>query len=260
VKAANWLSHLEFDAASPIWSHWWRAFSERHRFIRYDERASGLSEWDVADISFDAWVSDLEAVVESAGLERFALLGISKGSAIAIAYAARHPERVTHLILHGGFVRGRKAQTDSLSERVQLEIEMVRLGWGGRNAAFRQAFTTMFFPDARPEQTAWFNEMQRISTSPENAARMLMATTMIDARDLATRVRCPTLILHCRGDARVPFREGELMAQLVPGARFVPLDSGNHLPLEHEAAWPELLREMDAFSRRLAHQPPGPGG
>ena len=250
VKAANWLSHLEFDAASPIWAHWWRALSVRNQLIRYDERASGLSDREVDDISFEAWVSDLEAVVEAAGLQRFALLGISKGSAIAIAYAARHPERVSHLILHGGFVRGRNFQSDQLSERIRLEIEMVRLGWGGRNAAFRQAFTTMFFPGALPEQAAWFNELQRISTSPENAARMIMATTVIDARELATRVRCPTLILHCRDDARVPFREGEVIAQLIPGARFVPLASGNHLPLEHEPAWTELLRELDAFTER----------
>ena len=251
VKAANWLSHLEFDAASPIWAHWWRALSERHRLIRYDERASGLSDWDVQDISFDAWVSDLEAVVEAAGLERFSLFGASKGGAIAIAYAARHPERVTQLIIHGAFVRGRDFRRNSPNDldRIQLEIEMVRLGWGGRNAAFRQAFTTMFFPDANPDQAAWFNELQRISTSPENAARMMAATRQFDVREIAGQVKCPTLILHSREDARVPFREGEMIANLLPHARFVPLASRNHLPLEHEPGWTELIRELDAFER-----------
>jgi serine/threonine protein kinase/alpha-beta hydrolase superfamily lysophospholipase len=253
VKSANWLSHLEFDAPSPIWAHWWRALSERHRLIRYDERASGLSDWEVRDISFDAWVSDLEAVIEAAGLEKFGLFGASKGGAIAIAYAARHPERVTHLIIHGAFVRGRDFRPNSPEDRdrIQLEIEMVRLGWGGRNPAFRQAFTTMFFPEANPDQAAWFNELQRISTSPENAARMMVATRELDARALAAQVKCPTLVFHSRDEARVPFREGELLASLIPHAKFVPLTSRNHLPLEHEPAWAELVREMDAFERTV---------
>ena len=253
VKAANWLSHLEFDAPSPIWSHWWRALSDRHQFIRYDERASGLSDWDVQDISFEAWVSDLEAVVEAAGLEQFGLFGASKGGAIAIAYAARHPERVTHLIIHGAFVRGRDFRRNSPNDldRIQLEIEMVRLGWGGRNPAFRQAFTTMFFPEANPDQAAWFNELQRISTSPENAARMMAATREFDARAMAGQVKCPTLIFHSREDARVPFREGELIASLIPHAKFVPLSSKNHLPLEHELAWVELVHEMDKFEKEV---------
>jgi pimeloyl-ACP methyl ester carboxylesterase len=253
VKAANWMSHLEFDAASPIWQHWWHALADRHQLIRYDERASGLSDWEVGDISFEAWVKDLEAVIEAAGLDRFGLLGVSKGSAIAIAYAANYPERVTHLVLHGGFVRGRdfRQSPESHPARKQLEIDMIRLGWGGRNAAFRQVFTTMFFPNAHPDQVAWFNELQRISTSPENAARMITATHTIDVRELAKQVRCPTLILHCRDDARVPFRESEIIAELIPGAKFVPLASGNHLPLEHEPAWTELLAELDRFTEGL---------
>jgi len=249
VKAANWLSHLEFDAASPVWQHWWRAMAERHRLIRYDERASGLSDWDVADISFDAWVQDLEAVVDAAGLDRFGLLGISKGCAISIAYAARHPERVTHLVLHGGFLWGKRREGGE-SQR-QLEIDMIRMGWGGRNAAFRQFFTTMFFPNAQPNQVAWFNELQRISTSPENAARMLSATYRIDAHELTKQVHCPTIIFHCRDDARVPFQSGEAIAEHISGARFVPLESGNHLPLEHEPAWTKFLAELDRFTASL---------
>jgi pimeloyl-ACP methyl ester carboxylesterase/tRNA A-37 threonylcarbamoyl transferase component Bud32 len=249
VKAANWLSHLEFDAASPVWQHWWRALSDRFRFIRYDERASGLSDWDAAEISFAAWVADLEAVVDAAGLDRFALLGVSKGGAIATAYAARHPERVSHLVIHGAYARGKdfRNETPADRERIQLEIDMVRLGWGGRNPAYRQAFTTMFFPEATPAQTAWFNELQRISASPENAAKILAASRDIDVRELAGGVRCPTLVLHSRGDARVPFAEGRLFASLLPNARFVPLPGNNHIPLEHEPAWHDFLREIDAF-------------
>jgi serine/threonine protein kinase len=249
VKAANWMSHLEFDAESPVWRHWWRALSSRFRLFRYDERACGLSDWDVEDISFDAWLSDLEAVVDAAGLDRFSLLGISKGGAIATAYAARHPDRVERLIIHGGFARGRdfREQSSGDRERIQLELDMVRLGWGGRNPAFRQAFTTMFFPGADPEQTAWFNELQRISASPENATRILAATREINVTDAAARVRCPTLALHSRDDVRVPFGEGRFLASRIPGARFVPLDSPNHLPLEPEAAWAQCLLELDRF-------------
>jgi pimeloyl-ACP methyl ester carboxylesterase len=251
VKVANWLSHLEFDAASPIWQHWWKALSERFRLIRYDERGSGLSQWEVENISFEAWITDLEAVINAAGCERFALLGVSKGSAIAVAYAARHPERVSHLVLHGGFARGKRLRDTAAEEheRIQLEIAMIRLGWGGRNAAFRQAFTTMFFPGASPGQAAWFNELQRVSASPENAARIVAAAMDIDVRALAGAVRCPTLVLHSRDDARVPFQEGRLLASLIPGARFVPLPGANHLPLEHDPTWNEFLRELDRFFR-----------
>jgi pimeloyl-ACP methyl ester carboxylesterase len=252
IKAANWLGHLEFDAASPIWEHWWQALSRRFRLIRYDERATGLSDWDVAEVSFDAWVADLEAVIAAAGHERFGLLGVSKGASIAIAYAAAHPERVSYLVLHGGFVRGKdKRDASEARLRSQLEIDMVRLGWGGRNAAFRQAFTTMFFPGANPEQAAWFNELQRISTSPENAARILSATRELDVQQLAPAVRCPTVVFHTQEDARVPFREGELMARLIPGARFVALPGGNHLPFEDEPGWTTFLQELDRFTRSV---------
>ncbi len=250
VKAANWFSHLEFDAASPIWEHWWHELSARFRLIRYDERASGLSQWEVDDISFESWVGDLEAVVDAAGLDQFTLLGISKGGAIAVAYAVRHPERVKQLVIYGAFGRRKELRDNSPAERerIQLEIDMVRLGWGGKNAAFRQAFTTMFFPDALPEESAWFNELQRISASPENAARILMASREIDVLPLAPLVKCPALVLHSQDDARVPFKEGRLLASVIPGARFVSLPSRNHVPLLHEPAWPDFLRELDRFT------------
>ncbi len=250
VKASNWLSHLEFDAASPLWRHWWAGLSGSFRMIRYDERLNGLSDWEAADVSLEAWVGDLEAVVDAAGLERFVLLGISKGGAIATAYAARHPERVSHLVLHGAFSVGALAgrPTDERRHRVGIEADMMRVGWGRENPAFRQAFTTMFFPEASAEQANWFNQLQRVSASAENAARMLEATYTIDVRAEAPRVTTPTLVLHCSGDARVPFEEGRRLAGLIPGARFVPLPSPNHIPLEHEPAWQRFMDELKAFT------------
>lgn len=250
VKASNWLSHLEFDAESPLWRHWWIGLSERFRFIRYDERLNGLSDWEAADLSFEAWVRDLETVVDAAGLERFVLLGVSKGGAIATAYAARHPERVSHLVLHGAFAVGALVgrPSDERRRRVGTEVEMIRIGWGGKNPAFRQAFTTMFFPEASAEQARWFNELQRVSASPENAARMLEGTYVLDVRDEARRVRTPTLVLHCRDDARVPFEQGRMLAGLIPGAKFVPLPSPNHIPLEYEPAWQRFMEELRAFT------------
>jgi pimeloyl-ACP methyl ester carboxylesterase/DNA-binding winged helix-turn-helix (wHTH) protein len=246
VKAANWLNHLEYDWQSPIWSHLLHALAAEHRLIRYDERGNGLSDWDVDDISFDAFVSDLESVVEATGLQRFALLGISQGCAVSIAYAVRYPERVSHLVLYGGFARGRNrrdvAQSDTL-------IALIRQGWGQENPAFRQFFTSLFVPGGTPEQMQWFNDLQRITTSPENAARILEATGVIEVTALLPRVKVPTLVLHCRNDAAQPFDEGRRIAAGIPGARFVALESRNHLILENEPAWGRFLEEVTAFLR-----------
>ncbi|MEJ2240341.1 MAG: alpha/beta fold hydrolase, partial [Gemmatimonadales bacterium] len=249
IKAANWLSHIEYDAESPMWRHWWAGLSRKFRFIRYDERGCGLSDRDPASISFDDWVADLEAVVDASGFERFALLGVSKGGAIATAYAAKHPERVSHLLIHGAFARGKvkRAKSQDARDRFKLEIDMIRLGWGQENPAYRQAFTTMFYPGATPEQMDWFNEMQRISAEPETAARIMEASLNIDVEADAARVTTPTLVLHSKDEARVPFEAGRHLASLIPGARFVPLDSGNHIPLEGEPAWEKFLDEIYAF-------------
>jgi DNA-binding SARP family transcriptional activator/pimeloyl-ACP methyl ester carboxylesterase len=249
VKAANWLSHLEFDWTSPFWRHWLAAFSSRYTLVRYDERGCGLSDWEATDLSFDAWVSDLEAVVEAARLEHFALLGISQGGPIAIAYAVRHPEKVSHLILYGSYARGRvhRSLTERQKEERQLMLDMVRIGWGQEHPAFRQVFTTMFLPEGTPEQIHAFNELQRITSSPEIAARILMGFDQIDVRSQASLIHIPALVLHAKGDLRVPFGEGRLLASLIPGARFVPLDSRNHILLETEPAWRRFLLEVDAF-------------
>jgi pimeloyl-ACP methyl ester carboxylesterase len=249
VKVANWLSHLEFDADSPVWRHWLAALSERHTLVRYDERGSGLSDWDAADISFEAWVRDLETVVDAAGLERFPLLGIAKGGAIAIAYAARHPERVSHLVLYGTSARGRhaRATTDEQREEEDTMIRLARLGWGREYPAFRQVFASQFFPDGTPEQHRSFNEMQRLATTPENAVRMMRGRTGMDIRSLVPLISCPTLVLHARHDLRIPFDEGRQIAARIAGARFVLLESRNHVLMEEEPAWGRFVAELRAF-------------
>ena len=244
VKAANWLNHLEYDWQSPIWSELLHELAASHWLVRYDERGNGLSDWDVDDISFEAFVRDLESVVDAAGLERFALLGISQGCAVSIVYAIRHPERISHLVLHGGFARGR-ARRDL--EHARTLLSLVKQGWGQENPAFRQFFTSLFLPEGTPEQMQWFNDLQRITTSPENAVRIMQATGELDISDLLPQVRVPTLVLHCRNDAAVVLDEGRRLAAGIPGAKFVALESRNHLVLESEPAWEKFIGEIKTF-------------
>ena len=248
VKTANWLNHLEYDWQGPIWSHLLRALAARYRLVRYDERGNGLSDWDVGDISLDAFVSDLETVVDAIGLKKFPLLGISQGCAVSIAYAVRHPERVTRLVLYGGYARGRRKRGQQ-SEIAQADalVTLIREGWGQENPAYRQIFTSRFIPGATPEQAQWFNELQRITTTPENAARIRSALDDIDVEGLLPSVRAPTLVLHCRNDAVQPFEEGRRVAAGIAGSRFVALDGGNHLILEHEPSWARFLDEVTRF-------------
>jgi DNA-binding winged helix-turn-helix (wHTH) protein/pimeloyl-ACP methyl ester carboxylesterase len=249
VKAANWLNHLEYDWQSPIWSHLLRALAARYRLVRYDERGNGLSDWNVGDISFDAFVRDLESVVDGVGLNRFALLGISQGCAVSIAYAVKHPERVSHLVLYGGYARGRRMR-GSIEEIEQSNatITLMRLGWGQENPAFRHIFTSLFIPGGTVEQMKWFDDLQRVTTSTENAVRIRETMNGIDVTDLLERVSVPTLVVHCHGDAVVPFEEGRLMAARISGARFVALEGSNHLILPGE---PALGRFLDAIENFL---------
>ena len=256
MKASNWLSHLEFDWQSPVWIHLIQELCRAHTLVRYDARGCGLSDWE-ADLSFEQSVRDLEAVVDACGLERFPLLGLSQGASIAIAYAVRHPERVSHLVLHGGYARGRLKWERSASsqEEAEMMIRLAEMGWGQHNPAFRQFFTTQFIPGGSPEQHQWWNELERISTSPRNAGRFMRVFNAVDVVDLLPRVSCPTLVLHGVDDARVPFEEGRLIATHIPGARFVPLETPNHLVLEHEPAWQRFVTELRAFLPSAAALP-----
>ena len=247
VKAPNWLSHLEFEWQSPVWRHWWRDLSKSLQVVRFDQRGCGLSDWNVEDISFEAWVSDLEAVVDDLGLERFALLGISQGGATAIEYAVRHPERVSHLVLYGAYARGAAKRGRASLEVRDALVTLTREGWGLNNPAYRQVFGTRFIPGATAEQMDWFNELQRTSTSMDNAVRILTAYSEIDILDRLSQVAAPTLVLNAQDDVVVPIEEGRRLASLIPDARFVPLESANHLLLETEPAWEVLLSEIQRF-------------
>jgi pimeloyl-ACP methyl ester carboxylesterase/DNA-binding CsgD family transcriptional regulator len=249
VKAANWLTHIEHDVRNPLWRPFLARLATRRTLIRYDQRACGLSDWQVADISFDAWASDLEAVIDDARLRRFALLGISQGGAAAVAYAVHDPERVSHLILCGSAARGslRRNPTPEQQETARALVHLVRQGWGGRSPSFRNLFSLQFLPDASAEQLRWFDELQRVSASAENAARTIAAFDHVDVADLVPRVRVPTLVLHSRNDARIPFEQGRFLASSIPGARFVPLDSSSHLPTSVEPAFEAMMSAIEEF-------------
>lgn len=252
VKTPNWLNHLELDPKSLIWRSWIERMSRSCRLIRYDARGCGLSDRDVELGSFATNRLDLEAVVDALGLQRFALFGASQGAAIAIDYAARHPQQVSHLILHGAYLRGalQREASERVIEEAQTMLKLVQLGWGQENSAFRQVFATRFIPDSTLEQLRAFDDIQRQTVSPEAAARLLGSFYEIDVATLAHAVTCPTLVLHSRDDARVPFEEGRRVASAIRGAEFVSLPSRNHILLEHQVAWEQFFAEVAGFLRR----------
>lgn len=249
VKAANYMSHLEYDWNSPVWNHWLAELTHEHTLICSDERGSGLSDWNVEDISFEAWIHDLEAVVDAIGLKRFPLFAMSQAGAVAIAYAARHPDKVSRLILHGAYAQGwlNRDLTDAQIEEEKLMISLMRVGWGRENPAFRQVFAMQLFPDATMEELRALEKQMRISVSPENAVRLESEMHRIDVGLLAPQVKAPTLILHSREDEAVPFEEGRRLASLIPNAQFVPLESKNHLLTEHEPAWKKFQTALRGF-------------
>jgi pimeloyl-ACP methyl ester carboxylesterase len=249
VKAANWITHLEHVGKSPVWRHWIDEFSRAHTYVQYDERGCGLSDWEVGDFRFDAWVNDLETVVDHLGLERFPLIGISQGGPVAIAYAAQHPERVSHLILYGTYAKGwamGRLSADEIEEQEAL-IKLSEQGWGRDTHAYRQLFTNIFMPDANEDEIRSFTELQRVSTSPANAGRFQREFGQIDVSDLLPDIKVPTLIMHAKGDARVPFELGRQLSADIPNSKFVPLDSRNHVLVGSEPAWNGFVREIYEF-------------
>jgi pimeloyl-ACP methyl ester carboxylesterase/DNA-binding winged helix-turn-helix (wHTH) protein len=249
VKVANWLSHLEFDWRSPVWRHWITELSSHHTYVRYDERGCGLSERDVDEYSVEAWVRDLEAVVDALKLERFPLLGISQGGPVAITYAVRHPERVSHLVLYGTYVQGRSLRGKTQEEREEQEAlaTLMRLRWGRDDPSFRQMFAAEFIPGAGDEQKRWFNDLCRVSASAEGAARFYRAFGQVEATALLSQVVAPTLVLHATEDKRVPIEQGQKLAAEISGARFVALEGRNHILLDDEPAWPRFVAEVRRF-------------
>ena len=249
VKVANCFNHLAFEWESPIWHHWVRDVAAGNSIVRYDGRGNGLSEWNVEDISFDAWVQDLETVVDAAGLDRFALMGQSQGGAVGIAYAVKHPERVSHLILCGAYSRGAnfRGRPDAAQVRQALET-LVQLNWGKSNPSFFQLVTNLYIPEnTTPEEQTWFKDLQLISVNTANLVKFMRACDNIDVRSLLPSIRVPTIVFHSDGDRISPPEEGRILAAEIPNAKFVPLNSGNHILVAAEPAWEIFRRELSAF-------------
>lgn len=256
VRVGNWLTHLELDWEGPVWSHWFEELSRDRTLIRYDLRGSGLSERSRSNLSLDAWVRDLEAVADDLNLRRFPLLGLCQGATIALAFAARHPERVSRLVLYGGYTRGAFAHGASAKQRKQAEAleTMIKVGWGRQNAAYRQVFVNLLMPGCSDEQRRYMATLERESASAGTASRLWRAFHEIDVRDLAPKVDVPTLVLHTRNDGMVPFQEGCRLAELIPDSEFVPLNGENHILTAGEPAWSRFLTELRRFLSEDASQ------
>jgi pimeloyl-ACP methyl ester carboxylesterase/DNA-binding CsgD family transcriptional regulator len=249
VRVANWFTHLDFDRQSNVWRHWFDALSDGRLLIRYDPRGSGLSDRNVDDFSLERWIDDLEAVVDAAGVSRFSLIGLCQGGTVAAAYAARHPKRVSRLVLYDSYPFG--AHIGNASQRLAREAralgQMIEVGWGKENGAFREIFANLLMPDAGKDALRWLGEMQRRSASPRNACLMWNAFHHFDIREIAPKIEAPTLVFHGRGDAMVPFEAGRHLASLIPDARFVPLETNNHILLPYEDAWKTFCTELRDF-------------
>jgi len=257
VRAAHWISHLEADWDNVVWRPWLKQLTRRHTLVRYDTRGCGLSDGDGVEFSMTKYIEDLEAVVNAAGLDRFALMGMSGGGALAVAYAATHPDRVSQLVLYGAFTRGLVARSTTPEQQAEAEtlFRLIEQGWSKEDPTFRQFFAAQFLPDGDPAHQRAFNELMRLSSTARNAASLMRVWCQADVRELALRVRCPALVGHPRGDLRVPFEEGRSLARLIPGARFVPLDTRNHIVLDTDPAWDIWWCEFETFLSPPADAP-----
>ncbi|WP_246730135.1 alpha/beta fold hydrolase [Nitratireductor mangrovi] len=248
LRAPHWLNHLDYEWRSPLWRPYLEQYARMCRLLRFDQRGNGLSDWDVGEISFDAMIGDMTAVVQAAKLDRFALVGMSQGCPFSMRYAAQFPEQVSCMILFGGYIHGRKRRTDA--EQIKLHVlgeAMIRDGWGSTNPLFRSFFTSSFLPDAAASIAESFDELQRNATSGENALRIYDMNGDVDATEWARKVRTPTLVLHCAGDRVAPVSEGRLVAKLIPGATFIELPGNNHIPTAGTPSFDRYFDEVAAF-------------
>lgn len=259
VRVGTWLTHIGHDLENPVWRPWLDSLSRFHTLYRYDPRGCGLSDWEVDQFSLDALVGDLETVVDAAGLEQFALMAMSQGGCVAVAYALRHPERVSHLVIYGGYLRGMARRNNTPLEMEESEVfrKLLKLSWASNHPTYKQVLSLELLPEGTPEQIGWLNDLQRVSTSPENAEKVQRVYEQVNILDEATNLRTSTLVLHPKHDAAVPFEEGRLIATHVAEARFVPLDSQNHILLSSEPAWTQLWREFyNFFGIEVLDDPP----
>jgi len=249
VRVNNWFTHLELDWVNPVWRHWSEVLADRRMLVRYDARGSGLSDRDPADVCLDALVSDLEAVVDAVELRRFPLIGLCQGGPIAVAYAARHPERVSRLVLYDSYLHGAFVGDagEKLAHQARTFAEMIELGWGRKVGAFREMFAGLLMPEAGERQQKSIGELQRQSASPVMARRLWNEFNSFDVRAEAAKVAAPALVFHVRGDAMVPFEAGRRLAAALPKARFVPLEGQNHILRADEPAWVIFKKELDEF-------------
>jgi pimeloyl-ACP methyl ester carboxylesterase/DNA-binding CsgD family transcriptional regulator len=262
IFAAHWIHHLTFDWDSPVWRPWLSMLSRRHTLIRYDLRGCGLSDREGVEFSFEKLVEDFEAVIEAAGVERFVLFGMAAGARIVMAYVVRHPGRVSHLVLYGSSTCGPLARNPPPEqvEETQTRLKAMELGWPHETPGYGKFFTSLHIPDATAEQFRSFNDLLRLTTSPANAVGLLRTIFKSDVYEIVSQVRCPTLVLHAREDAIIPFNEGRTVAALIPGSTFVPLEGRNHLLLENEPAWQRLVEALDDFLPATPSSPAGSGG
>jgi pimeloyl-ACP methyl ester carboxylesterase len=249
VRAPHWFTHLEHDWTNPTMRPWVEDLSKRYRLLRFDQRGTGMSDREVPGISPAAHARDLETVVDAAGFERFALIGLSQGAAYAIAYTAQHPERVSHLVICGGFARGwaKRGWPAERIEQMETMVKLIEFGWGTDDPSFRQVFAYQFMPDASLDAIRGFNDLMPLTASASTAATIFKTNGTLDVQADARRIRCPTLVLHGRGEVRIPFEEGRLIAGLIPGARFVTLETRNHLMMQTEPAWRDFLEALAGF-------------
>lgn len=248
VRVSHWLSHLELDWDSPVWAPLLTRLGECFTLYRYDQRGTGLSTRDVSNLTLDAFVDDLKAVLDANGLERSAIFAASQAVPVAIRFAALYPDRVSRMVLYGGFSVGRiyrQAGQGEIDEETILGL--IRAGWGQEDGAFLNAFSALFIPDATPEQVQSFVRIQNKSISPDNAALLRMAVDRFVVEDDLPKVIAPVLLVHAQADAINPVSQSRMMAARLPDARFMLLDSRNHAPLPQEKSWGKLVDAVISF-------------
>ncbi len=246
VVDSCWLSHLQYDWQSPVWRHYLTAWGRHHTVIRFDERGHGLSDRGVTDHSLEARLGDLEAVVDDAGLDRFSLQAMAQGGPVAIAYTAKHPERVSRLVFYGSY-SGYPSKDPAEAEMNDTLDALIKVGWARPDSAFRRVFTSLMIPSATEEQHTWLDELQRVATDAETARTSRRQRLATDSSALLGDLHVPTLVIHSRGDRMNDFEEARYLAAGIEGARLVALESDNHIILEDEPAWPVYVSELHDF-------------